>query len=874
MNEIKTIYASTGSHVMIKCPYDEVNIWQYSASKDVLALCENGKNIINKKCNVSDRINVSSDCQLEIQSFTTQDLNIYICTTTNGESTEIHVELRNIIINEASIQGIIHGVEGKNLTLTCTVNGFLPGDTLYWTKDTELLASGNTSSLHVTLQIHRSYEHNSFICMANNSKHTHPLLARMQLNILLKPAVSITVFIDSSVANNQKSIIVRQGQHLELKCQDNSNASGDVEIFSWLFNGNMIKNKRSWVVFNKTNHERSGLYTCMASNKAGNDSDAVNITVTYSPIVRSKWITFNKSNRPRSIDCEVSGEPNTYNISWSHYTNNNQLVRKFNSCSDRKLILPEGDSNDLLYEDSGVYVCSVTNGITDESGKLWQKGEIKVVVKGKPVLAKPQRSLYLGNFNGTSSISLFVLSSSNELKATWKNENGSTLEIDSCSSTVNQTLFNGKLLNVAGYQCVYQIQNTQEKDFQNYTVDLRNKNGIKTVEISLVSSRAPEVPEIFDVYQRHNDIVLEWKPKFDGGEPQSFIVQYRKDVDEIWKSVLIQLNETRNFVLISNPHPNTKYVLRMLAFNRIGNSSFTGLYTVLTDDVSESTLILSRVGAVFNYSCDYNICQAHRDTLGIYWQRSNRNGSKHPLHGSSKQKADRGISLKRSVEIFLFWGEHVPIGSGICRGCREDHSKELSKFTFCDEDNEESNIEDDVPQAKKICLSSKVVCRLSVTDGNCLQYENCTTCKFYIHSETSVKVGKVTLKTSQERVDIPDTDSTETEEQEDEQQDEPDEEDTEAMNCIGFCLSGAWMPKGDSAKLNYIEIAFDPVQLKGKFYIHGNDNRTPYADIDFTAKVDPIISLDESDDSSSLNENNEDDFVSLEDVQQWNIHSD
>ncbi|CAC5417198.1 unnamed protein product [Mytilus coruscus] len=39
----------------------------------------------------------------------------------------------------------------------------------------------------------------------------------------------------------------------------------------------------------------------------------------------------------------------------------------------------------------------------------------------------------------------------------------------------------------------------------------------------------------------------------------------------------------------------------------------------------------------------------------------------------------------------------------------------------------------------------------------------------------SVKVGKVTLKTSQETVDIPDKDSTETEEQEDEQQDEPDE---------------------------------------------------------------------------------------------------
>ncbi|CAC5391849.1 unnamed protein product [Mytilus coruscus] len=168
-------------------------------------------------------------------------------------------------------------------------------------------------------------------------------------------------------------------------------------------------------------------------------------------------------------------------------------------------------------------------------------------------------------------------------------------------------------------------------------------------------------------------------------------------------------NDTKQFYKLNECEKNTDAHLRSLhSYN-------------LNSDVSESTLILSRVGAVFNYSCDYNICQAHRDTLGIYWQRSNRNGCKHPLHGSSKRKADRGISLKRSVEIFLFWGEHVPIGSGICRGCREDHSKELSKFTFL------MKTMKNVPQAKKICLSSEVVCRLSVTDGNCLQYENCTT---------------------------------------------------------------------------------------------------------------------------------------------------
>lgn len=92
---------------------------------------------------------------------------------------------------------------------------------------------------------------------------------------------------------------------------------------------------------------------------------------------------------------------------------------------------------------------------------------------------------------------------------------------------------------------------------------------------------APEVPSISNVYQRQNYIVLEWKPKFDGGAPQGFIVQYRKKQDEIWESIWIQSNETNDFVHISKLKPDTEYELRMLAFNRLGNSSFTVQFTTL-----------------------------------------------------------------------------------------------------------------------------------------------------------------------------------------------------------------------------------------------------------------------------------------------------
>ncbi|VDI47750.1 Hypothetical predicted protein [Mytilus galloprovincialis] len=71
-----------------------------------------------------------------------------------------------------------------------------------------------------------------------------------------------------------------------------------------------------------------------------------------------------------------------------------------------------------------------------------------------------------------------------------------------------------------------------------------------------------------------------------------------------------------------------------------------------------------------------------------------------------------------------------------------------------------------------------------------------------------------------------------------------------------------------SSKLNYIDVVFEPKPCIGKFYIHGADNRTPYADVDFSAKAEPLISSDEDDESS------DDDFLSLEDVQQWNITED
>lgn len=75
----------------------------------------------------------------------------------------------------------------------------------------------------------------------------------------------------------------------------------------------------------------------------------------------------------------------------------------------------------------------------------------------------------------------------------------------------------------------------------------------------------------------------------------------------------------------------------------------------------------------------------------------------------------------------------------------------------------------------------------------------------------------------------------------------------------------------DHPNLNYSEVFFDNTTHSVSLYIHGADARTPYADIDFSATADPWSSSEEDEtDVVSVSASN-DDFVSMEEVQQWMI---
>ena len=76
-------------------------------------------------------------------------------------------------------------------------------------------------------------------------------------------------------------------------------------------------------------------------------------------------------------------------------------------------------------------------------------------------------------------------------------------------------------------------------------------------------------------------------------------------------------------------------------------------------------LILMRAGLFHEKAEFMTICPRHRELLGTHWNAS-RPAAKcnHPLHGKSKEKPDRGMSVSFSKAIKDQWGVLVPVGSG------------------------------------------------------------------------------------------------------------------------------------------------------------------------------------------------------------------
>lgn len=106
-----------------------------------------------------------------------------------------------------------------------------------------------------------------------------------------------------------------------------------------------------------------------------NISDPLNIP--------DQHINFSDTDVSRTMHCFAHGVPANYAYGlWKHVSYFGEHIRYLNSTADGRVTLPHISKRIDRYQDSGIYICSASNGVVDSTGKRFQDGKIFVIANG------------------------------------------------------------------------------------------------------------------------------------------------------------------------------------------------------------------------------------------------------------------------------------------------------------------------------------------------------------------------------------------------------------------------------------------------------------------------------------------------------------
>ena len=159
-----------------------------------------------------------------------------------------------------------------------------------------------------------------------------------------------------------------RGDDVTLNC---SSLGGPRVSFQWQFEGLDIDGENSdTLLLNNVNASHGGEYTCVVSNRAGNDSDIVSVFI--SPyFVTQPQDTSGLNGSSLSLTCEAESFPAPA-YEWTRQ--DGQIIRDQVMEVDSTIL----SFNPLLFGDEGSYFCNVTSqGISIQSALSVLTGKYK-----------------------------------------------------------------------------------------------------------------------------------------------------------------------------------------------------------------------------------------------------------------------------------------------------------------------------------------------------------------------------------------------------------------------------------------------------------------------------------------------------------------
>ncbi|CAC5420413.1 unnamed protein product [Mytilus coruscus] len=749
---------------------------------------------------------------LQIQHVSSDDEGVYICSHKSNEL-EINEYLVTLTLKVKptdikilpSINGIVHGEEGKSLNLTCTVkSGIPPRETITWYNTSTPINTGGPGMLSVIVFPTRNDHNKQYNCKVTSDSLL--LQKNITLDIKYKPFVTI---------NTSNPIVVTENNTLTFSCSSDGNPSVK-EMY--IENGaqhvlNRCNKSTCAVTVLKTKREEAGCFKCKASNIIGMGEDVVKITVQYPPSVIIK-----QAQEESVLHCIPDGNPPHYTFHfWEHRSNFGQKIRMLDNNQVLKL-----QSSDSRYQMNGIYICRVENGVKDISGSTIQVAETNVQLADRPIIVSQNAKRQYGRFGFPINIKVYVYSFPERTGVTvnvlkhGKSHAIKNKYISIENSILTDTIFNTEV-QINGYTIKLQGYNLTKHDFTSYEFNITNKIGEAVHLVKLSAADLPEKPKIIKVVADTENLTVYWNSTFNGGKEQQFILEYKTVKTTEWNKSL-PINDTSVDCchhVLQHLEANTNYMIRIVANNALGRSNFTNIHIAKTlafrPDHITMTSHLSHVSGiivgivivvtVFTIAISLRLNKDEMAVENYIYQSQERTLGCRLQHNEPTNQ--RSTNQHQTTALLQ----------------SENETPYQNNFTANSSHNEASfAVENSIYQSQM----SNALDRMQHGDRSCVG-----TCK-YSNQETRLPNRLSNMN------------------------DESGKFSARTFN-IGH--------EQDNEALHYVDVVFDPLNPINEAHIHGINDRTIYADIDTGAVGMPLEESEEEED-----EDDDDDFMYIDGI--------
>ncbi|CAC5393254.1 unnamed protein product [Mytilus coruscus] len=195
------------------------------------------------------------------------------------------------------------------------------------------------------------------------------------------------------------------------------------------------------------------------------------------------------------LECHASGDSGPYTFKdWEHKSESGKHIRYIHDIEnkqDGKLVLQKDN-----YQNSGIYICRVNNGIPYMNGKLYKNKQVLVHYEGPPVIILNIRKTWFAQSLGEVNVILKVFTSSDITSdqilklEELNNETQSSEVIDSLmhSTCRDHLVFYNVNVKVPCIELTFNFTKSMEDDSRNYSAKVCNKFGCGFFDFTVIST--------------------------------------------------------------------------------------------------------------------------------------------------------------------------------------------------------------------------------------------------------------------------------------------------------------------------------------------------------------------------------------------------